>query len=312
VGRRVLVTGGAGFIGNHIATHLLGRGDSVNVLDNFSTGRRENLAEIKNDINLVEGDLRNTDDVKKAVAGCEGIIHLAAIPSVIRSVEDPMSSHQANATGTLNLLLAARDAGVRRIVSASSSSVYGDDPEMPKREDMMPNPLSPYAGTKIMLEYYQKMFTQLYGLETVALRYFNVFGPKQDPSSQYSAVIPLFITRLQSGNAPIIFGDGEQSRDFTYIDNVIEANMLALEAEGAPGKVFNIACSVATSVNELYGEIAKLVGSDIKPEYAPTRPGEIRDSLADITQAGEVLGFTPGIDLIEGLKRTVKSFMEQQ
>ncbi len=305
---RILVTGGAGFIGSHIVEHLLRRGDAVRVLDNFSSGRRENLAPLRSRIEVIEGDLRDPAAVESAVAGCDFVIHQGAVPSVPRSVSDPLSSHEANATGTLNLLLAARDARVRRVVSASSSSVYGETPELPKREDMLPRPLSPYAATKIMLEYYQTMFFQLYGLETVSLRYFNVFGPRQDPASQYAAVVPIFITKLLAGQRPTIYGDGEQTRDFTYIDNVVEANLLALTAPAAAGRVFNIACGVSTTVNTLFREIAQLLGTQLEPIHAPARPGDIKDSLADVAAARDRLRFSPKIDLLEGLRRTVASF----
>lgn len=305
---RILVTGGAGFIGSHIAEALVRRGDRVRVLDNFSSGRRENLAPFAKKIELVEGDLRDRECVRRAVTGCDYVIHQAAVPSVPRSVADPLTSHEANATGTLHLLLAARDAGVKRVVSASSSSVYGESPELPKREEMLPRPLSPYAATKIMLEYYQGMFHSLYGLEAVSLRYFNVFGPRQDPTSQYAAVVPIFITRLLAGEPPTIYGDGEQTRDFTYVDNVVEANLLALTAPHAAGQVFNIACGDSTTVNRLFSEIARLLGSALSPIYAPPRPGDIRDSLADTTRARELLGWRPQVDLVEGLSRTIRSF----
>ncbi|MBE7559851.1 SDR family oxidoreductase [bacterium] len=308
MGRRILVTGGAGFIGSHIVEHLVRCGDAVRVLDNFSSGRRENLAAVLAEIELVEGDLRDATTVRRAVEGCDYVIHQGAIPSVPRSVADPLTTHEVNATGTLNLLLAARDAGVRRVVSASSSSVYGETAELPKREDMLPRPLSPYAASKIMLEYYQAMFYRLYGLETVSLRYFNVFGPRQDPTSQYAAVVPIFAVKLLAGERPTIYGDGEQTRDFTYIDNVVEANLTALTAANAAGRVFNIACGQATTVNALYREIARLVGSDLAPIYAPPRAGDIRDSVADVSLARDLLGLSPRVDLVEGLRRTIQSF----
>src|SRR6476469_4380486 len=265
---RVLVTGGGGFIGSHLAAHVASLGHEVRILDNFATGRREHLLDIGDDVELVEGDIQSYERVHNAVRGCHVVAHLAALPSVPRSVQDPLTSNATNVTGTLNTLLAARDAGVRRVVFASSSSVYGANPSLPKREDMAALPISPYAVAKLACEGYCRSFGEVYGLETVALRYFNVFGPLQDPRSQYAAVIPNFIVALLTGERPTIFGDGEQSRDFTYVENVIEANLLAMAADVAPGGVYNVACGDAVTLNQLVAELRELVDSDIEPVYA--------------------------------------------
>jgi UDP-glucose 4-epimerase len=309
---KVLVTGGAGFIGSHLAGHLVELGHEVRILDNFATGRRSNLLALPDDeVELVEGDIQSYERVHNAVVGCEVVFHQAALPSVPRSVQDPLTSNATNITGTLNVLLAARDAGVRRVVFGSSSSIYGATPEMPKREDMAPQPISPYAVAKLACEGYCRSFGEVYGLETVALRYFNVFGPRQDPRSQYAAVIPNFVTALMAGERPVVFGDGEQSRDFTYVHNVVEANLRAIDAQGVAGKVFNVACGVQTSLNALLDELRALLGSDVEAEYVATRPGDVPHSLADVSSARETLGYVPDVDLREGLGRTIAHYRSE-
>jgi len=301
-----LVTGGAGFIGSNLVASLVHRGAQVRVLDNFSTGRRENLADLAGDFEMVEADIRDLEAIRPAFEGVEFVLHQAAVPSVPRSVADPLTSHATNATGTVNVLLAAHDAGVRRVIVASSSSVYGDNPRLPKSEDMVPMSLSPYAASKVATEAYARTFWHVYGLETVCLRYFNVFGPRQDPASQYAAVIPKFITALLAGERPTIFGDGEQTRDFTYVGNAVQANLLATQAQGAAGGVFNIACGQRTSLNDLVRMLNELLGTDIEPIYEPARAGDVKHSLADITAARSVLGYKPEVDFREGLRQTVE------
>ncbi len=304
-----LVTGGAGFIGCHVVRKLLENGTSVRVLDNFSTGRRENLKEVLPDLDLLEGDLRNVDDLAAAVKGVRYIIHIGALPSVVRSVENPVATHDVNVSGTLNLLVQARDAGVERVVLSSSSSVYGDTAVLPKQEDMKPQPLSPYAISKLCGEHYLRVFYELYGLKTFSLRYFNVFGPRQDPASQYAAVIPLFIGAYKRGEPPVIYGDGEQTRDFTYIDNVVDGNLRCCTApDEAAGRVYNIACGDRTSVNELARVVGRLMGSDLEPKHEAPRPGDVRDSQADNTYARELLGWKTLVGFEEGLKKTVEWF----
>jgi UDP-glucose 4-epimerase len=305
---RVLVTGGAGFIGSHLAEALLARGDEVVVCDNFATGRRENVLRLGDAIELVEGDLRSYERAHAAVKGCEVVFHQAALGSVPRSVQDPLTSNAANVNGTLNVLLASRDAGVRRVVFASSSSIYGRNPALPKQEDMRPLPISPYAVSKLAGETYCQSFSEVFGLETVALRYFNVFGPRQDPQSQYAAVIPKFIVALKSGQAPTIYGDGEHSRDFTYIDNVVAANLLASESSRAVGETMNVACGDRFTLNQLMANLREIIGTDLQAEHAPDRPGDVKHSHADITRARDLLGFEPAIGFREGLERTVASF----
>lgn len=300
----VLVTGGAGFIGSNIVSKLLSLGHTVKVLDNFSTGKRENLNEFVNDIELIEGDIRSYHIVMEAVTGVEVVLHQAALPSVPRSINDPITSNEVNITGTLNILEAAKTKGVKRVVYASSSSVYGDNPELPKHEGMTPNPLSPYAVSKLAGEKYCNVFSRIYGLETVALRYFNVFGPKQDPTSQYSAVIPKFITAMKKGKKPMIFGDGLQSRDFTFIENVIDANLKAATVDCEPGLAMNCACHDRTELNTVVDYINEFLGTDIKPDYADPRQGDIKHSFADITRIKETLGYEPKIGFKEGLKKT--------
>jgi nucleoside-diphosphate-sugar epimerase len=307
-----LITGGAGFIGSSIAEHLVRAGHSVRVFDNFYSGKRDNLAAIEDHIEIVEGDLRILESVKHAMTGARYVLHLGAIPSVPRSVEDPLTTNQANITGTLNVLLAARDAGVKRVVFSSSSSVYGDTPVLPKREDMIPGPLSPYAVHKITGEYYCRVFWQLYGLETVALRYFNVFGPRQDPRSQYAAVIPRFITAILKNEPPTVFGDGGQTRDFTHVENVIAANLAACVAgQEALGESCNIACGDRISLLDLIGTINKIVGKQIAPQFDPARPGDVRDSQADIAKAGKLLGWTPQIGFQAGIEKAVAWYRQR-
>jgi nucleoside-diphosphate-sugar epimerase len=307
----VLVTGGGGFIGSHLAARLASLGHSVRILDNFATGRRSNVLALAGEIELVEGDIQSYERVHNAVAGCEVVFHQAALPSVPRSVADPLTSNATNVTGTLNVLLAARDAGVRRVVFASSSSVYGATKELPKREDMAALPVSPYAVAKLACEGYCRSFGEVYGLETVALRYFNVFGPNQDPRSQYAAVVPNFITAALTNQSPTIFGDGEQSRDFTYVENVVDANLLAMDADVAPGRVYNVACGQAVTLNQLFAELRELVDSDLEPIYAPARAGDVRHSLADLTRTRQDLGYEPSVELREGLGRSVKDLRDR-
>jgi UDP-N-acetylglucosamine/UDP-N-acetyl-alpha-D-glucosaminouronate 4-epimerase len=307
-----LVTGGAGFIGSNIAEHLANQGHSVRVFDNFSTGKRHNIRSFEKKAEIVEGDLRKAEQVKHAVAGVRNILHLGAMPSVPRSVEDPLTSHDVNINGTLNLLMAARDAKCKRVVFSSSSSVYGDTPTLPKTEDMTPSPLSPYAVHKITGEYYCRIFWQLYGLETLSLRYFNVFGPRQDPQSQYAAVIPRFITAILKGEPPTIFGDGRQSRDFSHIQNVIDANLAACEApKQALGESFNIACGGRITLLDLVATINKIAGKDVTPKFDPPRVGDILHSQAGITKAQQLLRWTPRIEFHEGIEKAVAWYQQQ-
>jgi nucleoside-diphosphate-sugar epimerase len=301
---RYLVTGGAGFIGSHLVDELIRRGHAVRVVDNLATGRRANLVRLS-DLDFLEGDLADGDVAQRAVAGCEIVLHQAAIPSVPRSVRDPVGSNRANVDATLNLLVAARDAGVRRVVFAGSSSAYGDTPTLPKHEEMPPAPLSPYALQKVVGEQYMQLFTRLYGLETVTTRYFNVFGPRQDPSSPYSGVISVFMTALIERRAPTIFGDGEQTRDFTYVQNVVDGVLRAAEAPAVGGLVMNVATGGRISLNELFGRIRDLAGAaGIEPVYAEARPGDVRDSQADISRARKRLGYEPIVPFEEGLRLT--------
>jgi nucleoside-diphosphate-sugar epimerase len=305
---RSLVTGGAGFIGSSLARTIVERGGEVRVLDSFLTGREENLADLP-DVEVVRGDIRDLDGLRIAMKGVERVLHQAAVPSVARSLADPVSSNEANVGGTLNVLIAARDAGVPRVVFASSSSVYGDTPTLPKVETMLPSPLSPYAVTKLTGEHYLKVFHRLYGLETVALRYFNVFGPRQDATSDYAAVIPLFVSLMTRGLPPKIFGDGSQSRDFTYIDNVVQANLRACEAPGVGGEVFNVACGQRYTLLDLVAALNKILGTSLEPTFGPRRQGDVMHSLADIEKARRLLGYEPSTSFDEGLERTVPSFL---
>jgi nucleoside-diphosphate-sugar epimerase len=301
-----LVTGGAGFIGSHIAAALMASGARVRVLDDLSTGHRENLEEIGGDLDFIEGSVADEALLNKVLDGVEVVFHEAAIPSVPRSVEHPKQTHVASVDGTFSLLVAARDKRVRRVVYAASSSAYGDQPTLPKAEQMLPDPLSPYAVAKLVGEYYCQVFTRVYGLETVSLRYFNVFGPRQDPGSQYSGVVSRFISSLLSGERPVIFGDGEQSRDFTYIDNVVAANLSAASSSGASGKVINVANGQRITLNELLAELKDLTGKqDVTAEYREPRVGDVKHSLADITLAKQFLGYESKVGLREGLQRTI-------
>ena len=301
----VLVTGGAGFIGSHIATALAEQGATVRVIDDLSTGYRHNLEAIASRVDFIEASLRDDQALRRALSDAEIVFHEAAIPSVPRSVEHPIETHEATANATFALLLAARDQKVRRVVYAASSSAYGDQPELPKSEDMRPAPLSPYAAAKLIGEYYCQVFTHVYGLETVSLRYFNVFGPRQDPSSQYSGVISRFMDALVSGQQPVIYGDGEQSRDFTYVSNVIDANFRAAESARAVGKVINVANGERVTLNQLLETMKQITGTrNVTPRYEPTRRGDVRDSLADLTLARELLGYEPRVSLEDGLRRT--------
>lgn len=308
---KCLVTGGAGFIGSHIVERLVGKGVRVRVVDNLSTGHIRRLNSLLPTIELLEGDLADDAIAHRAVDGVDYVLHQAAIPSVQRSIRDPIVSNRANVTATLNLLESCRNHGVRRVVYAASSSAYGDTPVLPKREDMPANPLSPYALQKFTAERYAMMYHELFGLQTVSLRYFNVFGPSQDPNSEYSAVIPKFITKLLHAETLTIFGDGEQSRDFTYVDNVVEANLLALEATEASGKVFNIGCGERISLNYLVRLLEKILGVTARIEYQPPRSGDVRDSLADINLAKSALGYSPRVAIEEGLRKTVEWFRSQ-
>jgi UDP-glucose 4-epimerase len=304
-----LVTGGAGFIGGHLAERLVRDGKSVRILDNFSSGKESNLRPWAEKAEVIRGDLRDDAAVARAVAGVRVVFHLAAMPSVPKSVADPLGSHDINVNGTLKLLVAARDAGVRRLVFSSSSAIYGDSTELPKREDMAPAPISPYGLHKLIGEQYCELFHRAYGLETISLRYFNVFGPRQDPASQYAAAIPRFVTRLLAGKPPVVFGDGGQSRDFTYVENVVEANLTAAAAQGAPvGQTFNIAGGRRITVNELIATISGIIGASVKPQYDPPRPGDILHSLADVGRSERVLQFHPRVELADGLRQTIEWF----
>ena len=303
-----LVTGGAGFIGSHMVEELVRLGERVRVVDSLVTGKRRNLAAVATSIEFIEGDLADAAVARQAVAGIDYVLHQAAIPSVPRSVADPVTSHRSIVDATLNLLVAARDAGVKRLIYAGSSSVYGNQPTLPKHEGMVPQPLSPYALQKLIGEQYGQMFTALYGLETVSTRYFNVFGPRQDPSSPYSGVISVFARAVVSGRVPTIHGDGEQTRDFTYVANVVDGVLKACTAPGAAGQVFNVATGGRISLNELFRVVQKLAGSDIKPVYAPERVGDVKHSQADISRARAVLQYEPSVGLEEGLARTIAWF----
>ena len=305
---KVIVTGGAGFIGSHLAEELANRGYSVVILDDLSTGRMENIADLlaKENIEFVQGSINDASLLQRLFQGVHYVFHLAAIPSVPRSTENPSASHQVNATGTLNVLLSARDSGVKKVVYASSSSVYGDTGTAAKRENMMPNPQSPYAVTKLTGEYYCRVFQEVYGLPSICLRYFNIYGPRQDPNSPYAAVIPIFIRRICQGNPPVIFGDGEQTRDFTFIKDATEANILAAESDASG--VFNIGRNERVTINQLARLAIKLVGnSNVAPVYDEPRPGDIQHSLADISKS-RILGYNPRYSLEEGLRETVRRF----
>lgn len=306
-----LVTGGGGFIGSNLTIALVESGHRVKVLDNFSTGNPDNIQPVLKEIEVCRGDLRNPSDVKRAVSGVEAVFHQGALPSVPRSVADPLTINEVNATGTLNVFIASRDAGIRRVIYASSSSVYGNSDILPKIESMPARPMSPYAATKFAGEIYGKIFYELYGLETVGLRYFNVFGPRQDPDSEYAAVIPRFIKSLSVRKPPLIFGDGSQSRDFTFIKDAVQANLLACQADGAAGEVFNIARGSRVTVKGLFDNLKNIIGSDVNAVYAQSRPGDVKHSMASIEKASNVLGYAPGTSFEEGLKLTVEWFAQK-
>jgi nucleoside-diphosphate-sugar epimerase len=307
-----LVTGGAGFIGSHICEALIKRGERVRVLDNLLTGHRANLAHLEGRLDFIEADISDYAATRRAVAGVSVIFHQAAIPSVPRSVAEPQLNHVVNVDGTFNVLMAAREAGVRRVVYAASSSAYGDTETLPKVESMLPSPLSPYAAAKLFGEYYCQVFTRVYGLETVALRYFNIFGPRQDPSSPYSGVISKFVTSLLAGERPVIYGDGEQSRDFTYVDNAVEANLRAAEAPEASGQVINIGVGTRITLNQLLAELQRILGTNLPPRSDEPRAGDVRHSLADIRLAQALLGYQPLVPLAEGLRRTVEWYQAKK
>ncbi len=309
--KKVLVTGGAGFIASHIATALVARGDQVRVLDNLCTGFRHNLAHIADDIEFIEGDVSDEQVVAKAMQGVELVFHQAALASVQLSIERPLSTHHSCVTGTLNVLNQAVKAGVKRLVYAASSSAYGDRPFVAKRETDPTQVLSPYAAAKLAGELYCEAFYHSYGLETVGLRYFNVFGPRQDPASPYSAVIPIFVTAILSGRPPMIFGDGHQSRDFIYVGNVVQGNLLAAEAQDAPGKIFNLGEGRQTSLLQLLNLLSELLGKPVKPKFEPPRAGDVRESMADISQARKLLGFEPRTRLEDGLRQTIDFYRQQ-
>jgi UDP-glucose 4-epimerase len=306
-----LVTGGGGFIGSHIVEELLRQKHTVKVVDNFSTGKRENLKALRGQAEVIEADIAEAGDSQDILRGVDYVIHQAALPSVPKSIIDPARSHRANVEGTLRLLIACRDAGVRRVVYASSSSVYGDNPALPKHEAMMPNPISPYGAQKLFAEIYCQVFTKVYGLETVSLRYFNVFGPRQDATSQYSGVLALFIPAVLEDRRPTIYGDGEQSRDFTYVQNVVDANLLACIIPGVAGAVFNIACGDRITVNSMLQQINSITGKDIAPVYSEPRAGDIRHSQADIARAVQSLGYRPRVSFQEGLRRTIEWYRKE-
>ena len=307
-----LVTGGAGFIGSNIVGELVSRGHQVRVLDNFLTGKQQNLVSFEGKIDLIEGDIRDLSTCRQAVDGIEYVLHQAALPSVPLSVEDPITTTEINVNGILNMLIASRDAGVKRFVFASSSSIYGDDSTLPKTEEKIGKPLSPYAVSKLMGEKYCQVFSRIYGLPTVSLRYFNVFGPRQDPKSQYAAVIPDFITKILRGKRPTIYGNGEQTRDFTYVSNVVEANILSAQVQDKSGIAFNLACGERTTVNELLNKINAILGTDFHAVYEDARPGDILHSYADISVAKKILGYSPHVSFEKGIRKTLEWYRDQE
>lgn len=307
---KFLVTGGAGFIGSNICRKLVADGCFVRVVDNLLTGKKSNLADIMDKVEFVEADMGDENVARSAMKSIDVVLHQGALPSVPRSVDDPVAAHTHNVDATFTLLLAARDSGIKRFVYASSSSAYGDTPTLPKVETMSPAPLSPYAVGKLVGEYYCSIFHEVYGLETISLRYFNVFGPYQDPTSQYAAAIPAFVTAILKNESPTIYGDGEQSRDFTYVDNVVDANLLAARAKQTKGEVINIACGEAVTVNEIIDMINELLGKNIKSIYADPRPGDVKHSLADISLAKKLLGFKPEVTFREGLQKAIDWYRE--
>lgn len=307
----ILVTGGAGFIGSHLASHMVESGHAVRIFDNFATGKRENLAHLAGRFELREGDMRDPDECVEACRGIDYVFHEAAIPSVPKSVDDPQTSHDANINGTFNMLRAAVDRKVRRFIYAASSSAYGDTDVSPKHEGITPGPLSPYAVQKHAGEHYGRAFFQCYGLETISLRYFNVFGDRQDPKSQYAAAIPAFVVAILRGESPTVYGDGEQTRDFTHIDNVVHGNVLAMKVARTGGEIVNVACGGQISVNQVLAAINRLLGTDVKPRYVARRTGDVMHSCADITLARKVLGFEPRVSFEEGLKRTIEYYRKR-
>ena len=307
---RYLVTGGAGFIGSNIAEELVGLGEEVVVFDNLSTGHEGNIEHIMQDITFVKGDIRNASEVRMALEGVDYVLHQAALASVPRSIDDPLLVNEVNVGGTLTVLDESRHASVKCVVYAASSSAYGDSEVLPKREDMLPAPLSPYAVSKLVGEHYCSVYSKVYGLPTISIRYFNVFGPRQDPASQYAAVIPIFISHLLAGKSPTIFGDGEQSRDFTYVGNIVKANIMAAQSDKASGQVVNVACGGRFTLNELYGMLCDLIGVSIDPVYSDPRQGDVKHSHADILMAEELLGYSVETDFEEGLKRTVEWYRQ--
>jgi UDP-glucose 4-epimerase len=302
---KFLVTGGAGFIGSNICRKLVSQGCFVRVIDNLLTGKKSNLADIIDKIEFIEADMGDEQKARSAMKGIDIVLHEGALPSVPKSVDNPAATHKHCVDATFTLLLAARDAGIKRFVYAASSSAYGDTPTLPKIETMAANPLSPYAAAKLFGEYYCSVFYKVWGLETISLRYFNVFGPYQDPTSQYAAAIPAFVTLILKDKSPTIYGDGEQSRDFTHIDNVVDANLLAARVRRTAGEVINIACGQAVTINQIIGMINKLVGKNVKPIYAPSRAGDVKHSLADITLARKTIGFNPAISFQQGLEKSI-------
>jgi len=307
-----VVTGGAGFIGSNIVRGLIEQGHETRVVDDLSTGHKGNLDGLTDALVLHEGTVLDPALLREAFAGADYVLHQAALASVPRSVKDPAATNAANVDGTLNVLLAARDAGVRRVVYASSSSVYGDTPVLPKQEDMVPNPQSPYAVSKLAAEHYCRAFTRVYGLETVSLRYFNVYGPRQDPKSQYAAVVPIFIRKLMAGEPPTVFGDGEQSRDFTYVEDVVAANIQAAEAPGAAGAVVNLGCGERHTLNELIALLQEMTGRHVAPEYAEPRAGDVKHSQADVSRARELIGYDPRVSFEDGVQRTLEWYKGRQ
>jgi len=302
---KYLVTGGAGFIGSNIVEELVAMGEEVVVLDNLSTGYRDNIEEFIGDIDLIEGDIRDAEAVGKAMAGVDYVLHQAALASVPRSIDDPVLVNDVNTNGTLNVLEQARKAGVRSLVYAASSSAYGDSDISPKHEELRPRPLSPYAVSKLVGEHYCSVYSNVYGLPTISLRYFNVFGPRQDPGSQYAAVVPIFISSLLEEKTPVIYGDGEQSRDFTFVSNVVKANILAAKSEGAEGEMMNVACGDQYTVNRLFAIIKENLEGDTEPQYADPRPGDVKHSLADISKAEKMIGYSVDVTFEQGLKKTI-------
>ena len=311
-GKHFVIIGGAGFIGSNTILELVKNNNEVIAIDNLSTGNMRNLSEVGSQIRFVNGDIRDLELLKEQIKDADYVLHYAALASVPQSIKDPIAANQNNIDGTLNVLMAARDTGVKRVVCISSSAVYGNSPVLPKREDMKPEPLTPYALTKLVGEQYCKLFYDLYGLETVSLRYFNVFGPHQDENSQYAAVIPKFITAMLKNEQPTIYGDGEQSRDFTYVQDTIEATLLACSVKAAAGKVFNIAGGKAITLNELVEKLNAILNSEIKPKYTQVRSGDIKHSIADISRAQKVIGFKPKYDFEYGLKKTIEWFKSRE